>query len=632
MSFKKLALGLLTFVSTNKVELLLFLFSTFVYWKFRWPTGHLDCENLASTNDGAILSETRSLYLNQTFDISQNRICTEGDVAKVGDKQYSNKSMGVSIAAIPFYALGEIYTKLVAIPNNRIMALQAGFNTRIDMQSPESLHTYAWRFQPKSSTIEKITMRIGKMGEPVNNLYVSVAEDVKGIPGDGTVGQSRIIYSQQLKQFASEITFEYKGNLDINKKYWVLVGPTNKVVSPTGYYYLLGAGDTENAISRNSLTDVWAKADKTPYLKIFSSTDVPANEGIYRYLGREVPIRFSSLLSLISAGLSVSLLNMILTRLLGVSRGAGFLTALIMAFGTLIWRYSTVVFVHAFSIMLMLVATYLFLAVKLKRLDSLKIRLLLGIVLGAILVTEYRNLFYVFLVLLSLLSPRELVSHFKKRFRYIMPVGFGMLPFLLFILVFNYSAFGSPFATAFKYYKDYPMFLSESSIFTKNHLFNTIVLFFGGTVFPDSVAGGTTYLSSQEVYGVLYMAPYLLFSLVGFYFMRRQYYNIASLIVFIFVASSAFLTFTTSSFGGGSHDYRYLLDSVVLLFMPLAFYVDRLLKNDFAKITSVVQLILFLALVTFSWYMHYSLTTGMVASSPVLDWFNVRVWPWFLKI
>ncbi|MCA9969944.1 MAG: hypothetical protein KC425_07005, partial [Anaerolineales bacterium] len=155
------------------------------------------------------------------------------------------------------------------------------------------------------------------------------------------------------------------------------------------------------------------------------------------------------------AAAGTAVLLFLLLRRQAVSRPAALLAALMLGLGTVQWKYGSVLFSHALSGFLVLLAVYLALGLARRPAASGWRCAMLGFVLGFSVLVEYSNALLVLLVGAFVLwasrplTPRRLAGT-------LLPLVMAGLPAALFFGYYNQVNFGSPFTLSYAYALNYP--------------------------------------------------------------------------------------------------------------------------------------------------------------------------------
>jgi len=278
-----------------------------------------------------------------------------------------------------------------------------------------------------------------------------------------------------------------------------------------------------------------------PYAPLYALRGAPENAlelNLYLYVT-----------SIVTAGISGALIGVLLykaARHRGLSPDAAYAIALVVALGTPIFAYSTMLFPHVPASLFALLA---FLA-----LDGTLRRnaLLAGAAVGAAVLMHYLCALLVFVMLGFLLATSR--ARIRETLRYIA----GGMPFAAVLGWYQYAVFGSPFQTTIPTVN--PGFLSEDA-------------WFGIFYLPRAEAlWGLTFSPYR---GLFYLAPVMLLAVIGLVAMFRKERAAAMTIV----AGALLFFIINSAFNGWHGSYtigpRYSLPAVPLLAIGLVYIHGR---------------------------------------------------------
>ncbi len=265
------------------------------------------------------------------------------------------------------------------------------------------------------------------------------------------------------------------------------------------------------------------------------------------------------------AGAGTAVLLYLFLRGQNVTRVGAVTAVLLFSLGTAQWKYSAVLFSHALSGFLVLLAV--FLAAHAAPSSRWGRYLLLGFVLGFAVLVEYSNGLLVIIVGLFVLSgirpftPRRILAVMG-------PFVMGGLVPAAFLAYYNNVNFGSPFTLSYAYAVNYPWAGSFFSTFSWPLLPGLRALLIWGE-------GGGWCDPTCVNQGLFLLSPVMLLALPGvwFYFrrarVRRQFWltNTVFVIYLLLFAKH----FTSHGFTG---DGRYLVPFLSLLAIPLAYTLD----------------------------------------------------------
>jgi hypothetical protein len=244
------------------------------------------------------------------------------------------------------------------------------------------------------------------------------------------------------------------------------------------------------------------------------------------------------LVTMLSCGVTGAFIPVVLflyaRRRFDVGSRAAVAVALTIAFCTIVWPYSTMLFAHVPS------AFFLLLAFVLVR-DR---PLLAGLAAGAAGMTFYLCIIAALALLLLVRSSRALARFVA-----------GATPFAILLCWYQYVCFGSPFKTA----------LEDSAPFTDR------TLFLG--VFRLPTFDALSNLTLTPYRGLFFSSSILLFALVGavVMFRRREVRSeLAAVVAIVFLFVGIVAGFN-GWHGGSAWGPRYLLPIIPLLGIPMLF-------------------------------------------------------------
>ncbi len=224
-------------------------------------------------------------------------------------------------------------------------------------------------------------------------------------------------------------------------------------------------------------------------------------------------------------------------RALGASRWSAVAAAIAVAFGTIVFAYSTMYFAHVPS------ALFLLLALTLLRDQPFLAGLAAGVA-GAC--------FFVSAIAALILIP--LAWHYAPRKAALFVAG--GIPVAILLGIYQWICFGSPFTTP----------VERSASFTEKGLLLGVF----GRLDPARLWG----LTFSEYRGLFCTAPILLLAFVGAAFMARRHRAELLAIAAIVVAFFAIMVAFNGWHGGAAFGPRYLVPIIPLLAIPMMF-ADR---------------------------------------------------------
>ena len=297
----------------------------------------------------------------------------------------------------------------------------------------------------------------------------------------------------------------------------------------------------------------------------------------------ENPALLYVLLLPVWAGAGTITLLYLLLRRQGMAAPAALLACLALGLGTAHWKYSSVLFSHALSSFLVLLAIYLALELA-RRPDAGWFRYaLLGLVLGWSVVVEYSNALLVVVVGLFVLGWG--IRPFRPRRLALTLIPFtlaGLLP-AVFLAYYNNANFGSFFTLSYAYALNYPWAGEFGSTFsTPLWAGLKAMLYFGES---GGWCGGPCYNQ-----GLFLLSPVLLLALPGFWWYARRNGRAFALTTAVFLIYLLLFArhYTSHGFTG---DGRYLVPFLSLLAIPLAYFWEWMLGVGNGRRAVILQLV-----------------------------------------
>ncbi|MEM0481263.1 MAG: hypothetical protein QXQ14_03745, partial [Candidatus Aenigmatarchaeota archaeon] len=250
------------------------------------------------------------------------------------------------------------------------------------------------------------------------------------------------------------------------------------------------------------------------------------------------------------------------------------ISSLIFGFSTLIFPYSTAFIGYSLSSFLLVFSFYLFLkkAKFYEILSPILLALSILVELSAFLISLILLFFYLY----------SLRKEIKKILIFLLSFFFGLLPLLTYnILIFEkpiafYPNFVDPKISPCAYGKTYWQYCEfERQILPEEFysIYHFILLHL--LIFPYR--------------GLLIYNPVLIFSIIGFFFLKKYSKSLTFLSILIFISQLLLNASYSYWFGGGTFGPRYLLFSIPFLFLPFASYIKEV-KNK--KIIFTITLII----------------------------------------
>jgi len=263
-----------------------------------------------------------------------------------------------------------------------------------------------------------------------------------------------------------------------------------------------------------------------------------------------VPFHFFRLnVTLVAAisGILSSVFVYLITLSIINSAVISFFTALIFAFCTLNWRYSTIFIIHPLSTLLILISVF-------GILNSWPV-LLIGLILGISTIVEYTNFVFLFGIILF-----EIIY---GNFVFVLTIIIGYLLGIVPLLIYNKTCFGSPFTTSYKYSAHFKWSNSPKTTFV--------------TPMLKGIRGLLFYMKKKRGIklpgGILIASPVLIFGIIGYIFMPLK-----TLILFLCLTIPLFLLISKHKtyWGGGAGDYRYISSIIPYITIPIGLTIKNL--------------------------------------------------------
>ncbi len=264
------------------------------------------------------------------------------------------------------------------------------------------------------------------------------------------------------------------------------------------------------------------------------------------------------------AGAGTVFLLYTLMRELSLSRAAALTAAIMFGLGTVHWKYSSVLYSHALSAFLVILAIFLTIRMAYRQKEQRSTAFLLGIIVGFSVLVEYANALLV-VILLAYLFWQYWPISIKKL---LIPIGLLLAGGLIsagILAYYNNVNFGSPFRLSYTYAINYPWASSFFTTFNYPLVQGLQALLYWGPV--DGWCDGTCYNQ-----GVFLMSPILLLALPGWltYCQKKPKECILTTGVFL-VYLLLFAKHRTLH--GFTADGRYLVPYLSLMAIPLGFTV-----------------------------------------------------------
>ncbi len=263
----------------------------------------------------------------------------------------------------------------------------------------------------------------------------------------------------------------------------------------------------------------------------------------------------------VAAAAAVALLYSLLRKYFAIRNFGAVMTALALAFGTVMWKYGSVLYSHSVNALLVMVV--LTLVVHILRAPNQHARywFLLGLSIGATVLVEYTNfVLALFLGIFLMVFIFRNVSE-TERIRAILALGMGTLISAGILLAYNALNFGGPFELS--------TFNVDTTIWPQNENF--------GTDFATPLLVGLQGMLfwGSESQGLFVMAPFALLGLPGWLFLWKRSPRDLLLFGGLFVIM-LFLFSKSTTFNSLTNDARYQTPFLSLWFLPVALSLDSL--------------------------------------------------------
>jgi hypothetical protein len=317
-------------------------------------------------------------------------------------------------------------------------------------------------------------------------------------------------------------------------------------------------------------------------------------------------VTYASLVFIISLGLAYAY---VLLKRLGMSSGSAFVTCLLIAFGTLMWKYSaSFARQPAVGILLLLAVLELLLYSREKGAWRL---LLTGVFSGLALLHDY-------MVAMPLVLIAGVFVYVERpRPRMLLPAVLGFAPFALVALVYNYFAFGELLTSPHEHEAQVTWMHSFWNSFrTPTHI-GLYLNIFSFRPIPDSAMQWL--IDRPDVYfqmgvrgaqtltykGLFVQSPFLLFALGGWVFLAGRSWRLVLYPAAVVMSWLLLMSSVTIFWGSAAqHDGRYLLPFVPVLAVGLGFFIDAFIRDkSSATARGLAWLLMLTALVSlyFGW-------------------------------
>ena len=275
---------------------------------------------------------------------------------------------------------------------------------------------------------------------------------------------------------------------------------------------------------------------------------------------------YTMLVPVLAGSAALGLVYLIL-RELGVSVYAALTTVAALGLGTVHWKYSTVLFSHALSGFLVVLALYLTTRLTQQTLPQRPWSAVLGFVVGSAVVVEYSNALLVVAVGIYLWMALDQSSVRDRTARIGLFVLGGLLP-AAFLGFYNTVNFGNPFSLSYDYAVNYPWAGNLTETFSFPIGRGLLAMLYWG-------AGGGWCNPTCYNRGIFLLSPVLLLSLLGIVPFFRRSRRFASLAIGLFLVYLIIFSMHRT-FHGFTADSRYLTPFLALWILPLACFVERI--------------------------------------------------------
>ncbi len=259
---------------------------------------------------------------------------------------------------------------------------------------------------------------------------------------------------------------------------------------------------------------------------------------------------YALVMPVLAASATALILFWILKGYLGLSLWATVVTTLAFAFGTMTWKYGSLLYSHAASGLAVMGTVALLLRWSNKEVDW-RAHSSLGFLVGSSVLMEYTNI--VFVVLVSLYW----IYRTRKQGKVLLAfVSGGLIP-AAFLMAYNTLNFGGPLE------------LSTFNVDTSRWPQNTS--FFHDFATPIWVGLPAMLFWGNDNQGLFWLAPVSLIGLVGLRGWRRELGLIAGLFVAMLLLFS-----TSTTFNPYTNDGRYITPFLGLWFVLVGFSISRM--------------------------------------------------------
>ncbi len=301
-------------------------------------------------------------------------------------------------------------------------------------------------------------------------------------------------------------------------------------------------------------------------------------------------LAYTLMLPVIAASFTAILLFWLLRAYFGLSQTVSLLTVIAFAFGTINWKYGSLLYQHATTGLVVMLAVALMLKWSGKAINAWQ-QLLLGVVLGVGVLLEYTNI--VFIALAGLYWLIQSLTAAPRRWNSLLILVGGLIPGA-FLMWYNTVNFGGPLELS--------TFNVDTTIWPQN------TSFFHDFATPLWVGLPAMLFYGSDNQGLFWLAPISLLGLPGLLPLwrvsRRNFWVCAGLFTAMLLLFS-----TSTTFNPYTNDGRYITPFLGLWFVVVAFGLNWLevrLPSALARYTIILGL-LFLSIyfqimhIAYSW-------------------------------
>jgi hypothetical protein len=311
---------------------------------------------------------------------------------------------------------------------------------------------------------------------------------------------------------------------------------------------------------------------------------------------------YALIIPVVAASTTAIILFWILRAHFALSESVSVFTTLAFAFGTMTWKYGSVLYSHATSGLMVILAVAIVLQTR-EVLKTSRVSFILGLVLGSSVLMEYTNIVFLIFVSLfwlwQLFSPVPLLPRSPAKTKLIQLGTYilgGLIPAIL-LMTYNTLNFGGPLE------------LSTFNVDTTRWPQNTS--FFHDFATPIWIGLPAMLFWGSDNQGLFWLAPISLIGLVGLRPLWQKSRRDFILIVGGFVVM--LLLFSTSTtFNPLTNDGRYLSPFLGLWFVVVGLGMSPLLSGERARVRgesirmAFIHGLLFLSVHNQIWHIAFS--------------------------